>query len=301
PIEDILLFISKDASSRDIDPVGVASLIDTRYMASSTQEMLRAKMGLDKMYFGTPYYKKRLFNSDYEILSYLSNKEISYVIVPSGEVGPDNLKHYEILSQIRDFILAQGNIWYEPIKTFNIVGDQVTVYRRNPLNKEFRVGTCRNFYEVPDGRLTLPMDPMASLIFFTSSFNYSGINKEGAPNTIQVLEINNPSMKRELRLVTVENLPLAFTVCHRMGMEVKVQKEFYIALLESENSCGINSCELLEHTKISDYSIEQNIYSSKDFWGIDPASRILKRIKVLPLYDETYTLENDIIKEFGYR
>jgi len=302
PVEEVLNYIYIDAKAHNISPIGVVSLIDQRTMSSSTQELVRLKLGLDDIYFATPYFKKAPFESKSILVNYYRNKGVSYVIVPKFGVGSDNLRHYDVLTQGVDFMVSAEDVWYEPIKTIALEDNEVVIYRRRIFNPEFPVGTCRNFYQVPEGSLTLPVAPLSSLVFFTSSFEYSEVHKDFDPLTLRVLEVNNLSEDPELSLITVSNLPKeGFTVCHRMGVETRVQKEFYSALILNSASCGKGSCKYLEHTKISNNSIEQKIYTIADFLGGDTAKRLLKAVKILPLYEEVYTLKNDIIKEFTNR
>jgi len=300
PVEEVLNYIYTDAKAQNINPVGVVSLIDQVTMSSSTQELVRLQIGLDDMYFATPYFKKAPFESNYSLMTYYRNKDVSYVIVPKSGVGPDNLRHYDVLVRGVDFMASAENVWYEPIKTIDLEDNQVVIYRRRVFNPEFPVGTCRNFYQVPGGNLTLPVAPLSSLVFFTGSFEYLGVRKDFDPETLQVLEVSNLSGDPKLSLVTVSNLPQeGFTVCHRMGNELKVQKEFYLALLSDATSCGTGICKYLDHTKVSPDVIEQKLYSLADFIGEDTGERVLKALKALPLYEEVYTLKNDIIYEFA--
>jgi 4-amino-4-deoxy-L-arabinose transferase-like glycosyltransferase len=297
--EELLDFIAHDAQKKNVEQIGVASLIDQEYLSVATLELLRAKMGHTNMYFTTPYYKKSTFDSDYSLIKYLRDRDTSYIIVPQ-DPGPENLRNHHVLEQGIDFMNREGSIWFDPIKTYTLLDDNsVTVYRRREFNTIFPIDWCMNFSELLSNEVGLLVDPLASVIVFTGNYSYQDVRQFYVPGTLRVLEINNTSL--EPLEVKVGDLPVSgVSVCHRMGTQIKLKKEIVAALDPDQAACGDIPCEKLVHTKVSVDSLKETVHNSDAYFGSGVIGT-LRRFKIFPRYEEDYSTEKDIINEFERR
>lgn len=296
-IDGVLAFIQKDALNLGISPVGVVSLLDQETFSASNQELVRLKLDYRNLFFATPYFREKLFRNDYEMIKYLRDRDTSYVIVPSNGPGPQGNKNFAVLNQMITFINSFGGIWYEPIGGFELHENSVTVLRRIPKNEEFIVDTCKEVKGKDS--YGVGVDPLSSAVFFVGNYSFNGINKAYDNDRMNILELNNTSL--ETREYHVGNLPVeGFSVCHRMGTRMKLQKEIFNSLVLDAKSCGSVPCKIVGHSKFVDGAFfAEKEYSSENFTGVGVGG-VLKALKMTPYYiEEVYSLKSDIIEALG--
>ena len=294
-VEKLLTDVYFQAGGAGIKPVGLASSVDSEAVSLANLELARTYLGYDDLFFTTPYFRERLFESDYELIKYLRDRGTSFLF-DSDYAGPDNHRHYGILVQLGEFARNYGTYWFDKTTVYDYSGNEIRVLRRKAFNTAFPVDTCRMF-DTKEGSLTLQADPLASLVIFTPSFNYSGISRAYEPQTTRILELNN--FGTELANYEVANLSAPVSVCHRIGTEVKLVKEISKALIAKDSKCGQNSCTSLVHSKYGlNGVLEEKRYSKEDFEGRGLA-KFAKQARIYPYYEEYYSLKKDILDELA--
>jgi 4-amino-4-deoxy-L-arabinose transferase-like glycosyltransferase len=292
-VQKLLIDIYAQAAEAQINPVGIASSVDSDAVSTANLELSRAYLGYEDVFFATPYFRERPFESDYELIKYLRDRGTSFLL-DSDYAGPDNHRHYKVLVQMGEFARAQGSYWFDRTSVYDYSGNEIRILRRKDFNKDLPVDTCRIF-DTGSGVLTLAADPLASMVLFTSSFEYGGVKKEYEPQSTRILELNNFDVTP--RTYIVGNLPSQVAVCHRMGTQIKLIKEISQALIDPNSKCGQSVCTSLTHSKwgLNDV-FEEKRYSKEDFEG-DGLINFAKRAKIYTYYQEYYSVKKDIIDE----
>lgn len=294
-VDKLLTDVYFQAGNARIKPVGLASGIDSEAVSMANLELARTYLGYDDLFFTTPYFRERKFESDYELIKYLRDRGTSFLF-DSDYAGPDNHRHYGILVQMGEFARKEGAYWFDKTSVYDYAGNEIRLLRRKNFNSAFPVDTCTMF-STQEGSLTLQADPLASLVIYTASFDYNGIRRLYEPQTTRILELGNFGVASAS--YTVGGLPNSVSVCHRMGTQVKLIKEISQALLDVSSKCGQNSCTSLVHTKIGqNSSLEEKRYSKEDFEG-GGLAKFAKQVKIYPYYQEYYSLKKDILDELG--
>ncbi len=292
-VEKLLTDVYFQAGNAGIKPVGVASSVDSEAVSVANLELARTYLGYDDLFFTTPYFRERRFESDYELIKYLRDRGTSFLF-DADYAGPDNHRHYGLLVQLGEFARNYGTYWFDRTTVYDYSGNEIRVLRRKNFNANFPVDTCRMF-DTQEGKLALQADPLASLVIFTSAFSYNGVQRAYEPQTTRILELNN--FGTEITNYEIGGLPASVSVCHRMGTQVKLVKEISKALVDKNSKCGQNSCTSLVHSKYGLKGVlKEKRYSKEDFEGRGLA-KLAKQAKIYPYYEEYYSLKKDILDE----
>jgi hypothetical protein len=294
-VKQILTNVYSQSLKTNIKPVGVASGVDSEDVSAANLELARIYLGYEDMFFATPYFRERPFESDYELIKYLRDRGVSYLI--NGDyAGPDNLRHYKLLVQMNEFAKLQGAYWFDKTSTYNYTDNEIRIFLRKTFNQDFPVDTCKTV-DTQNGSISLQADPLASFVVFTPSFEYNGVVRSYEPQTTRILELNN--FDTTPKAFSVGNLPAQVSTCHRMGTQIKLVKEIAQALTDKNSYCGNNLCSYLVHTKMNAADgLEDKRYTKNYFEG-EGLEKLLKRAKILPYYQEYYSVKKDIMDELA--
>lgn len=294
-VEKLLTDVYFQAGNAKIKPVGIASAVDSEAVSAANLELARTYLDYEDMFFATPYFRERPFESDYELIKYLRDRGVSFLL-DANYAGPDNHRHYKVLVQMGEFARSQGEYWFDKTSVYDYSGNEIRVLRRKDFNQDFPVDTCRIF-DTNNGGLALMADPLASMILFTSSFEYGGVKRSYEPQSTRILELDNFDVSP--KSFTVSNLPVQVSICHRMGTQTKLIKEISQALISKDSKCGQNVCTTLVHSKWRlNNAFEEKRYSKEDFEG-GGLVKLLKDVKIYPYYQEYYSLKKDIMDELA--
>lgn len=291
----VLEAISSDAKKEGISSIGLVATIDTEQVSIANLELFRAYLGYENMFFATPYFRERMFESNYELLKYLRDRDVSYII-DSNFQGLPNLRHYFVIKQIHEFLESEeGQKWFEEVYRADVSEDvYIKVFRRKKVNEELPLGKCMQASAF-EGIIGLNVDPLASLVVFTPSFRFNGVRKGYEPESTRMLELNNYGL--EPVYFVVEDLPQFVSICHRSGTEVKIMKEVALALRENLGCGGV--CSKVIHTRILPNGKESTLVYDKNQVLGEGVLGLSKRLKIYPFYIEPYSLKRDIIEELG--
>ncbi len=282
PIEQVLEDIKADAFVYGIKDVGVMPLIDSKNFSTASVEMVRAVAELDKFFIPSPYFITKSFDSDYEMLKFMSDKNVSYVLTPV-HISEDAVKNAGILNQMIDFVVRSEGIWFEKIGQYPTNEDPITLYRRKYFASNYPIESCHKEQNW-QGNLTLTLEPLSSLIVFTGNFKYGNIIGSFEKGTLRILEINNSQLTPQP--VELTDLPQSgISFCYRKGTKPKINPEIYRAFMLNSDACGESHCTSVAHTKIDgeDYNIT---YYQRDAFIGGPFQYLLKRLNVLPWYEQ---------------
>lgn len=292
-VQRLLTDIYFQAGNVKIESVGVASSVDSEAVSAANLELARTYLSYEDMFFTTPYFRERSFESDYELIKYLRNRGTSFLL-DADYAGPDNHRHYKVLVQMEEFARNRGAYWFDKTSVYDYSGNEIRVLRRKNFNQDFPVDTCRVF-DTADGSFSLVADPLASMVIFTSSFEYGGVTRTYEPQSTRILELDN--FDTGPKSFTVSDLPAQVSVCHRMGTQIKLVKEISQALIGKNSKCGQNICTSLVHSKWGlNNQFEERRYSKEDFEG-EGLAKLLKSVKIYPYYQEYYSVKKDIMDE----
>jgi 4-amino-4-deoxy-L-arabinose transferase-like glycosyltransferase len=294
-VQKLVTDIAFQAGNAKIKPIGIASSVDSEAVSAANLELARIYLNYDDMFFATPYFRERPFGSYYELVKYLRDRGVSFLL-DADYAGPDNHRHYKVLVQLGEFARSEGAYWFDKTSIYDYSGNEIRVLRRKDFNTDFPVDTCRVF-STTEGSLSLMADPLASMVLFTASFEYAGVKRAYEPQSTRILEIDNfDSVPRSL---TVSNLPAQVSVCHRMGTQIKLIKEISQAVISDASKCGQSICTSLIHSRWGINNVlEEKRYSKEDFEGRGLA-KLLKSVKLYPYYREFYSVKKDIMDELN--
>jgi hypothetical protein len=298
PIDDVFKFIVSDANMQGIEDIGITPLVDYVKVSSATLEMVRGQQAYDKLYMPVPYYQFEPFKSDYEILKFLRDKNVSYVIVPEYS-GPDGLRNKRALEQSINFMRYRSGNWFELIKTFENNDNDLQIYRIKKITPSFAINTCQEIHDTEGGDVTV--EPLASLVLFTGNFAFSNIYKPYEQGTLNIAELTNYSL--EPKTIEVVGLPKeGFSICHRMGTKLKIKSEVAKALMENTSACGATTCNRVVHTKLNIENTDEKsevVYMVEDFVGRTGMDKFLRKAKFVPFYEDEYKLEDEVFVEYN--
>ncbi len=304
PMKEIFNNIMADAVFSDTQAVGITPLVDYEKVSAAGLEMLREQMMLDKVYMPVPYYQFEPFKSDYEIVKFLRDKNVSYVLAPENP-GPTGLRNYAALMQATEFMKYRSAVWFDKLQVFENEANDITTYKRKDFDVPVKVNTC-GVEKTSTGEFKFTIEPLASLILFTGHYNYQSIKQPYLPETLHILEINNYEVYP--KEVIINDLPkTGFSYCHRLGTKLKIQKEISSALLDmsiqtdERQSCRDGRCQNLIHTQVNGSDITkltQTKYTQADFEGTG-LQKVMKKLKVIPYYSDEYSLKDELFIEYG--
>ncbi|MFH1295589.1 MAG: glycosyltransferase family 39 protein, partial [bacterium] len=180
-VETLLTDVYFQARAAEIEPVGVVTAVDSEAVSAANLELARTYLGYSDMFFATPYFRERTFDSDYELIKYLRDRGTAFLLA-ADYAGPDNHRHYRILVQLGEFARNQGGYWFEKTTVYDYEGNEIRVLKRKDFNQVFPVDSCQVVNPI-EGNLVLTADPLASMLLFTSSFDYGGIQGGYEPQT----------------------------------------------------------------------------------------------------------------------
>jgi len=287
PISEIYEFIISDSKNNEIAEIGVSSLIDSEFLSVSSMDLFLSRMSYKDMFLIPPYYKFKPFESDYEILRFFNDRNISYIVVPEN-AGPDNLRNLVALNQAIDFFKNRSSLYYDLVKEIDLKNNKIQIYRIKTPQNQIKLNTC--IQVSGRGFADYQVSPLNSLLLFTGNYKIKEIEKNFVKNNLFLLEITNYSF--ESKNVKIENLPEAgFTVCQRLGTKLRLKKEISEALLKNDVSCGSEICQFVTHNKINIENINERSeikYTKDTFEGTSVIEKYLKQFKVIPLFENEY-------------
>ena len=298
PVKEILKFIIDDASKNGIDDIGITPLVDSEKMSTSTLQMVRDEMQNKNIYLPVPYYQFTPFKSDYEILKFFRDKNVSYVLVPEV-VGPKALRNKQALDQAVDFMKSRSGDWFEPIKKYEYGENTFQIYRVRDQGNTVILNKCVQELNVTQASYNVA--PLTSLFLLTGNYSFQNITKNFEPGNIYMLELTNYSLTN--KTVSLNNLPKeGFTVCDRLGTLLRIKKEIYASIFENNKSCGNTSCSQVTHNKFNLENLAEKleiVYNKNYFIGTTPLEKFLKDSKVIPLYEKEYNELKDAFGEYS--
>jgi 4-amino-4-deoxy-L-arabinose transferase-like glycosyltransferase len=266
PVKEVLEFIVEDANYPNDRGLGITPLIDSENFSLASVEMLRRELRLSNVYVPVPYFQFSPFSSGVEIVNYLNENSIQYLIVPQ-EPGPTGLRNYDVLKQMIFFLTSDENRLFDPVKRFELPnGDAVVVYRRNRDLEETTLledNTCVDNAGFADGVESIKLEPEKTYVFFTGHFAVEDIKVDFEEGVLNILQVENTVHESVL---DVHALPhTGSSMCKRPGLGLDVIEEIKKPLLE-KGHCGID-CKKVRHVKwsVGDQDFEQKDYNRGDF------------------------------------
>lgn len=296
PIQEMFDFIIADAKNSGIKDIGISPLIDSGNVSVATLDMFVAKQKNENLYLPAPYFQFTPFKSDYEIIRFFRDKNVSYVLVPEN-VGPEGIRNKKALIQASDFMKNRSQEYFEFIKRYDILDNSIEIYRVKTPENQVKLNTC--VLEKETTSKNYQVSPLASLLFFTGKYSYENTVKPYSKDNLYMLEVTNYTFENKDMLI--DNLPKeGFTVCHRLGTKLRLKQEISNSLLNDPNSCGDRPCQTVTHIKINLENPEEKseiVYSLDDFVGADAIEKGLKNLKIIPLYEKEYSILEDFYNQ----
>lgn len=294
---DLSLIYSKvleDSKGTYLRDIGIMPLIDSEDIATSTLELYRAQNRFENIYLAPPYYVFRLFESDFEIIKFMRDKGVNYILVPDY-IGPEGLRNYKALNQTKDFIINRGSDWFEKIDTFNYLNNSITIYKMKSLGLDLQINECKTSSEQT---LSLVVEPLSTINVYTPTMEFNNISFTYIPDTLQIIRILNTS--EQPQRIDIYKLPDAgYTYCQILGTKPKSYEEVSDAILFNEDSCGDSVCKSVKEAifpNISSTNPSIKDYDLRSFYK-NPIDKALKNLRFLPLYEKEYDIREEILLE----
>jgi hypothetical protein len=260
-VADILRYIWNDYRQHDRDnSVGVAMLMDAEHISAATIDVVRMSLGMDKMYFPTPYFQFEPFKDNEAIEDWFIETNSKYVIA-SNSPGPEGLRNYVVLVQLTNYLASEDNTMFDVAEEFELPNkDIVTVYRRKGIApEEADVGECSSRAGAEDGVESFHLTPNTTYVLFTGHFAIQDkYSADYEPGVLHIVQIENTVHESVLE---IHNLPKAgSTMCARKGLNLDLMPEITTPLVE-EGHCGAGiNCDRVQLTQWSVGDPEVDIY-----------------------------------------
>ncbi len=265
PIDEIWDFIALDSGNFQ-EVFGVTPLFDKRNLSLATFELMRRENGYTKAYVPVPYFQFEPFGSETEILDYLNENNVKYVLV-TEDPGPIGLRNYAVLDQMTKYFLSRRNAYYEQVKTFELPdGYTLKVFKRLPPGQklDYTVSAqCKSDAGLDDGIETIQLRRNHTYVFYTGHYGLDRTVKAFEEGTIYIVQIENIPHESNL---DVYNLPHVGTgMCIFDTIDIDLTDAIRRPLIEP-NHCAVD-CEKVVHIKwvVGDAEPVETIYYRGDF------------------------------------